>query len=77
MIDDVMSFEQFERIYETSKNLVNATALAFQISENFKTIPDELYVDIIQMHNATVDFINTYNKCTNGSNVEKGNKNGI
>lgn len=60
-----MSFEQFEKIYETARKLVHSTTLMFDISDNFTSVPDDLYVEILRLHNVSVDFINAYKKCTN------------
>ena len=52
-----MSYNQFERIYATAKDLVKATNYLFSITDGDSIFDEELYTDIILLHNKAVDFI--------------------
>ena len=57
-----MSYEQFSRIYATAKDLVKSTSILFDMVDKVMDTPDDLYVEIIMLHNSAVDFIEKYNK---------------
>lgn len=56
----IMSFKEFEKVYVTSKILIKASHAACELSESMDELPKELYADLCRLHNAAVDFIETY-----------------
>lgn len=62
MNDNRMDFEQFEMIYNTSKELITSVQKLFKLSEGLDTLPGYLFAEVCRMHNAAVDFIEAYTK---------------
>ena len=62
MANDNMTYEQFSRIYATAKDLVKATYFLNDMVDQVMQTPDELYTEIIMLHNRACDFIEAYQK---------------
>ena len=52
-----ISFEQFEKCTALAKDLVKATSLVYELVDKGSMIPEELYVNVIRLHNTAVDYI--------------------
>lgn len=57
-----MTYEQFSRIYATAKDLVKATHFLHEMVDQVMETSDDLYVEIIMLHNRACDFIEAYQK---------------
>lgn len=62
MASNNMTYKQFSRIYATAKDLVKATHFLNEMVDQVMETPDELYVEIIMLHNRACDFIEAYQK---------------
>ena len=62
MANNNMTYEQFSRIYATAKDLVKATHFLNEMVDQVMETPDELYTEIIMLHNRACDFIEAYQK---------------
>lgn len=62
MDNNNMTYEQFKRIYATAKALVRATCILNDMVDDVMDTPDDLYIDIIMLHNKACDFIEAYQK---------------
>lgn len=59
-MQDIISFEQFEKLYTTARSLIDVSGKMFELSEGMIPIPFRIYSEVIRMHNASVDFIKAY-----------------
>lgn len=64
-MNDVMSFEQFEKIYDTARKLLRITTDLFNLNDDMKQVSDIIYVEIMRLHNVAVDFIEAYHNLKN------------
>ena len=55
-----MTYEQFSRIYATAKQLVKATSILHDMVDQVMDMPDDLFIEIIMLHNRACDFIEAY-----------------
>ena len=62
MASNNMTYKQFSRIYATAKDLVKATHFLNEMVDQVMETPDELFVDIIMLHNRACDFMEAYQK---------------
>ena len=62
MVSKGMTYEEFSRIYATAKDLVKATSFLHDMVDKVMEPPDDLYVEIIMLHNRACDFIEAYQK---------------
>lgn len=62
MSNNNMTYKQFSRIYATAKDLVKATYFLNEMVDQVMETPDELFVEIIMLHNRACDFIEAYQK---------------
>ncbi len=69
MTDNRMDFEQFETVYNTSKELINCVQKLFRLSESLDALPGYLFAEVCRMHNAAVDFIDSYTKYVENKEV--------
>lgn len=60
MKDDLMPIQEFEMIYATAIELVKASSKLFDLALDMKTIPKDVYAEVVRMHNASCDFIEAY-----------------
>ena len=63
-----MTFEQFEELWNLSKDLVKAAYFLHDMTENIpsKDITRKLYSRACVLHNAAVDFITLYQELKKG-----------
>lgn len=73
MVSKGMTYEEFSRIYATAKDLVKATSFLHDMVDKVMETPDDLYVEIIMLHNRACDFIEAYQKYMN----KEENKDGL
>ncbi len=59
-MNNQISYEIFERIYATIRETLKSSSYLFQLNDDMEMIPDRLYVQIIKLHNAAVDFKEAY-----------------
>jgi len=62
MTDNRMDFEQFEMVYNTSKDLINCVQKLFRLSESLDSLPGYLFAEVCRLHNAAVDFTEAYTR---------------
>lgn len=62
MNDNRMDFEQFETIYNTAREMINSVQKLFKLSDTLDHIPGYLYVEVLRLHNTSVDFTEAYTK---------------
>ena len=62
MQNNKMTYEQFKRIYATARSLVKVTSVLHDMVDEVMDTPDDLYVEIIMLHNRACDFIEAYQK---------------
>lgn len=62
MQNNRMTYEQFSRIYATAKQLVKATSILHDMVDEVMDMPDDLFIEIIMLHNRACDFIEAYKK---------------
>lgn len=62
MTDNRMDFEQFEMVYNTSKDLINCVQKLFKLSESLDSLPGYLFAEVCCLHNAAVDFTEAYTR---------------
>lgn len=55
-----MTYEQFSRIYATAKQLIKATSILHDMVDQVMDMPDDLFIEIIMLHNRACDFIEAY-----------------
>ena len=67
-----MTYEQFSRIYATAKQLVKATSILHDMVDQVMDMPDDLFIEIIMLHNRACDFIEAYK-----NKFDKEDKNGL
>lgn len=60
MVTHGMTYEEFSRIYATAKDLVKATSILHEMVDDVMDTPDDLFIDIIILHNKACDFIEAY-----------------
>ena len=60
MQNNRMTYEQFSRIYATAKQLVKATSILHDMVDEVVDMPDDLFIEIIMLHNRACDFIEAY-----------------
>lgn len=53
----VLGYNQFERLFATAQDLVKATGNIYDLMNQGNGIPEELYVNVIRLHNTAVDYI--------------------
>ena len=58
--DDLMPVQEFEMIYATAIELVKTSSNLFDLALDMKTIPKDLYAEVVRVHNASCDFIEAY-----------------
>ena len=56
-MSEVMAYNQFERLLATAQDLVKATGNIYDLINMGNKIPEELYVNVIRLHNTAVDYI--------------------
>lgn len=52
-----ISFEEFETCMALAKDLVKATSMVYDLADKGNKIPEDLYVNVIRLHNTAVDYI--------------------
>ena len=62
MDNNKMTYEQFSKIYATTRQLVKATSILHDMVDEVMDTPDDLYIEIIMLHNRACDFIEAYQK---------------
>ena len=62
MDNNRMTYEQFSKIYATTRALVKATSILHDMVDEVVDTPDDIYIDIIVLHNKACDFIEAYQK---------------
>ena len=62
MDNNRMTYEQFSKIYATTRALVKATSILHDMVDEVMDTPDDIYIDIIVLHNKACDFIEAYQK---------------
>ncbi len=62
MKSNVITFERFQKIYEMIRKTVTITNTLFKLNDAMEEIPESLYVEIIRLHNAAVDYMEAYKK---------------
>ena len=58
--DNLMPIQEFEMIYATAIELVKSSSKLFDLALDMKTIPKDVYAEVVRMHNASCDFIEAY-----------------
>lgn len=66
--DDLMPVQEFEMIYATAIELVKSSSKLFDLALDMKTIPKDLYAEVVRMHNASCDFIEAYRNLSKEEN---------
>ena len=56
-MSEVLAYNQFERLFSTAQDLVKATGNIYDLMNQGNRIPEELYVNVIRLHNTAVDYI--------------------
>ena len=56
-MNEVLPYNQFERLLATAQDLVKATGNIYDLMNQGNRIPEELYVNVIRLHNTAVDYI--------------------
>ena len=56
-MNEVLPYNQFERLLATAQDLVKATGNIYDLMNMGNKIPEELYVNVIRLHNTAVDYI--------------------
>lgn len=54
---DSLTYKQFEKILATTKDLVKATHYLFDMIDSMDGIEEEIYTNIILLHNKAIDYI--------------------
>ena len=60
-----ITFSQFERIYATAKDLVKATDYLFKITDGDSDFSNDVYTEIVMLHNKAIDYIVAMEKLNN------------
>lgn len=58
--DELISVQQFEMVYATALSLIRASNQLFDITESMEPVHEEVYIEVIRLHNAACDFIKAY-----------------
>lgn len=53
----VITFEEFEKCMALAKDMVHATKNVYDLADMGKKIPEDLYANVIRLHNSAIDFI--------------------
>ena len=52
-----LSFSEFEKLYSLAQYLVLVTASVYEFINRGKTIPEEIYSNVIRLHNSAIDCL--------------------
>lgn len=60
-----LSFSEFEKLYSLAQDLVLVTASVYNLINRGKTIPEEIYSNVIRLHNSAIDYIEAMKEIIN------------
>ena len=54
---ETITYAMWERLFQTSIDLVKSTSNIHDLMNSGVTVPDEIYTNVIRLHNSAIDFI--------------------
>ena len=52
-----LSFSEFEKLFALAQDLVKVTANVYELMNNGKSVPDDIYSNVIRLHNCAIDYL--------------------
>ena len=64
-MNEPMKYNQFSRLIASCKDLIKSANYIFELMDKGREIPDDLYVNVVRLHNCAVDYIVGYEEYKN------------
>ena len=64
-MSEPMKYNQFSRLIASCRDLIKSASYIFELADQGQAVPEELYVNVVRLHNCAVDYIVGYEEYKN------------